>query len=151
MMETNEIQVVAKMVPGRNRQIIAHIRDHEVIMDVRKARGGDDTAPTPPEYLTVALGGCMLNMIRLMAVEKNVRLENLAVTVEGLIDPSMAMGLASDNRAGFMQMNATVAMDFDLPSAQRDRFIAEFNRRCPLCDTLMNGTYLKREFVFGPH
>ncbi|MEJ2642048.1 MAG: OsmC family protein [Desulfosarcinaceae bacterium] len=87
-MGTNDIQVVAKIVPGINRQITAKIRGHEVIMDVRKARGGDDTAPTPPEYLTVALGGCILSLIRLMAVEKNATLENLAVTVEGLIDPS---------------------------------------------------------------
>jgi putative redox protein len=150
-MGTNDIQVVAKIVPGINRQITANIRGHEVIMDVRKARGGDDTAPTPPEYLTVALGGCILNLIRLMAVEKNATLENLAVTVEGLIDPSLAMGLASDNRAGFRQMNATIAMDIDLPSVERDRFIDEFNRRCPLCDTLLNGTDLKRRFTFGPH
>jgi uncharacterized OsmC-like protein len=150
-MGTNDIQVVAKIVPGINRQITAKIRGHEVIMDVRKARGGDDTAPTPPEYLTVALGGCILSLIRLMAVEKNATLENLAVTVEGLIDPSLAMGLASDNRAGFRQMNATIAMDIDLPSVERDRFIDEFNRRCPLCDTLLNGTDLKRRFTFGPH
>jgi putative redox protein len=150
-MGTNDIQVVAKIVPGINRQITANIRGHEVIMDVRKARGGDDTAPTPPEYLTVALGGCILNLIRLMAVEKNATLENLAVTVEGLIDPSLAMGLASDNRAGFRQMNATIAMDIDLPSVERDRFIDEFNRRCPLCDTLLNGTDLNRRFTFGPH
>jgi putative redox protein len=147
---TGGIQVVAEMVPGINRRIIAHIRDHEVIMDIRKARGGDDTAPAPPEYLAVALGGCMLNLIRLMAVETHTACENLTVTVEGLIDPSLAMGLASDNRAGFMQMNVTIAMDTDLPSAERDRFIAEFKRRCPLCDTLLNGTDLKQKFLFGP-
>ena len=145
------IQVKTEIVPGINRQIIANIRDHEVIMDIRKARGGDDMAPSPPEYLVVALGGCIINMIRLLAFEKNTALENLSVAIEGLIDPSLAMGLASDNRAGFIQMNATIAMDIDLSPAERDRFIDEFNRRCPLCDTLLNGTELKRRFTFGPN
>lgn len=142
------IRVVADIVPGKNRQIIASIRDHEVSMDVRKERGGDDTAPAPPEYLAVALGGCMINLIRLMAVEKDTKLDNLRVTIEGWIDPSLAMGLASDHRAGFMQMDATIAMDIDLSPDEQDRFIDEFNRRCPLCDTVMKGTPLHSRFLF---
>jgi uncharacterized OsmC-like protein len=147
---TGAIQVVADIVPGLNRQIIANIRGHEVIMDVRKERGGDDMAPAPPEYLAVSLGGCMINLIRLMANEKKAALNNLRVTIEGLIDPSLAMGLMSDNRAGFIQMNATIAMDIDLSPDERDRFIDEFNRRCPLCDTIGNGTILQSRFLFQP-
>jgi uncharacterized OsmC-like protein len=144
------IQVVADIVPGINRQIIARIRGHEVIMDVRKERGGDDTAPAPPEYLAISLGGCMINLIRLMAVEKNAALTNLRVTIDGLIDPSLAMGLTSDNRAGFIQMNAKITMDIDLSSEAQDCFIDEFNRRCPLCDTIGNGTLLQSRFLFQP-
>lgn len=145
---TGAIQVVADIVPGDKRQIIANIRHHEVVMDVRKARGGDDAAPAPPEYLAVSLGGCMINLIRLMAVEKQTSLNNLRISIEGLIDPSLAMGLASDNRAGFLQMSATITMDIDLSPDEQARFIDEFNRRCPLCDTIMNGTRLHSRFLF---
>lgn len=142
------IQVVAEITPGRNRQIVANIRDHEVIMDIRKKRGGDDMAPAPPEYLVAALGGCMINLIRRMAVEKNTAMNHLRVTVEGVIDPSLAMGLVSDDRAGFKQMKATIAMDTNLSSDEQDRFIDEFNRRCPLCDTVVNRTPLQSQFLF---
>ena len=142
------IQVAAELEPGINRQIIARIRDHEVYMDVRKARGGDDAAPTPPEYLVASIGGCIINTIGIMAGEKNAALKNLRVSIDGLIDPSLAMGQDSDNRAGFIHLNATISMDSDLPADQQNRFIDEFGRRCPLCDTIMNETILQTCFLF---
>jgi putative redox protein len=53
--KTEVIPIAAKLTAGVNRQIIAETRGHEIVIDIRKERGGDDAGPTPPELLAIAL------------------------------------------------------------------------------------------------
>jgi putative redox protein len=142
------IRITTDVIAGPNRQIIARVRGHEVIMDVRKERGGDDAAPTPPEYLAMALGGCMLNLIRIIAAEKKVRLGEIRATITGAVDPSRAMGRRSENRAGFLALDANLFIESDLPAADQAVFKQQVLERCVLCDTLENATELNCSISF---
>lgn len=131
---------------GTNRQIIATTRGHEIIMDIPKERGGDDTGPTPPECLAIALGGCIINICRIMAVEKQIELKDLRLSIAGDIDPSRAFGLDTSTRAGFSQLSVEVEFSSELSESEKGKFYQELLGRCPLCDTISNPTPLQIRF-----
>ncbi|MEW5734238.1 MAG: OsmC family protein [Thermodesulfobacteriota bacterium] len=134
------IVVRALVFPGEKRRITARVRDHELVMDMREEMGGENAGPTPPEFLAMALGGCLVNIARIMAEQRKVRLRDVRVEVSGDIDPSRALGLSSPNRAGFRAMDVRVELNADLSGESREEFAADLRRRCALCDTLFNET-----------
>jgi putative redox protein len=134
------IKILTTLQAGPNRQIIATAREHKICMDIPKERGGDDTGPTPPEYLVLGLGGCVMNIARIIALEKQIPLDNIRVTVSGDIDPSRAFGLETENRAGFTKMSVQVELSPELSDRERQEFCRELTERCPLCDTIGNPT-----------
>ncbi len=142
-----KIHVSTTVVAGANRRILATTRDHEILMDVRKERGGDDAGPTPPECLAMALGGCILNLCRILAMQKGIVLEDLRVSVAGDIDPSKAFGIDTDARAGFPHLSVRLEAASKLSDAEKEEFRRELFDRCPLCDTLGNTTPLQITFA----
>ena len=80
-----EIEIVTTLQAGPNRQITATARGHKICVDIPKERGGDDTGPTPPEYLAIGLGGCVMNIARMIAREKQISLDNIGITVSGVV------------------------------------------------------------------
>lgn len=153
MKEKNEqmelIHISTTLAAGTNRRIIAKARGHEIMMDGRKEWGGDDAGPTPPECLAIALGGCLVNICRLLAMEKQIELQDLRVTITGDVDPSRAFGLDSTNRAGFSHLSVQVEVSSDLSEGEKKEFYRELLERCPLCDTISNPTPLELRFVWG--
>ncbi len=141
------ISISATVTAGPNRRMIARARDHEIVMDVRKERGGEDAGATPPECMAMALGGCILNVCRILAMQKGIVLEDLRVTVSGDIDPSRAFGISEDERAGYLRLSARVETGSTLSQAAREEFLRELRDRCPLCDTVGNPTPL--EVIFS--
>jgi uncharacterized OsmC-like protein len=136
------ISISATLAAGPNRRIYARTRNHTIQMDVRKERGGDDAGPTPPECLAMSLGGCVMNIVRLMAREKQIPLDDINVTISGDIDPSRAFGLDGNSRAGFSALSMTIELRPALSGAAGERFRQELFGRCPLCDTIGNPTPL---------
>lgn len=134
------IRIRTTLVQGPNRRIIARARGHELVLDVSPERGGDDAGPTPPECLAMALGGCVLNICRVLAMEKRIDLEDIRVSVNADIDPTKAFGLPTDKRAGFSKLSVRLKMTSKLNEAEKKDFLQELVRRCPLCDTIGNST-----------
>jgi putative redox protein len=137
------IRISATLTTGPNRRIIARAREHVVQMDVRKERGGDDTGPTPPECLAMALGGCMMNLARIIARDRGIILDDIHMVIRGDIDPSRAFGLDGNTRAGFSDLSVALALVPGLSDKERELLRSELIRRCPLCDTISNPTPLK--------
>ena len=143
------IHISAAVVAGSNRRMVATSRGHETIMDARKEWGGDDAGPTPVEGLAIALGGCIFNVCRILAAEKQIEMQDLRVSIVGDVDPSRAFGLETDTRAGFSQLSAQVEFSSQLSAAEKEEFCQELLRRCPLCDTISNPTPLQLRFGVG--
>jgi putative redox protein len=141
------IHISSTLAAGTNRQIIATTRGHEILMDIRKERGGDDAGPTPPECLAIAIGGCIFNICRILANEKQIELKDLRLSITGDADPSRAFGLATDTRAGFSQLSVQVEFSPELLESEKEGFRQELLERCPLCDTISNPTPLQIRFA----
>jgi len=137
------INISTTLAAGTNRQIIATTRGREMVMDIRKERGGDDAGPTPPECLVIALGGCIFNICRILAMEKQIELKDLRLSIDGDIDPSRAFGLDTDSRAGFSQLSVQVEFFSELSEGEKEEFRQELLKRCPICDTVSNPTPLQ--------
>ena len=138
-----QIKIATTLQAGPNWQTIATARDHTIRMDGRKEWGGDNAGPTPPECLAIGLGGCVMNISRIIARERQISWDDIKITVSGDIDPSRAFGMDTENRAGFMQLSVRVELSPELSDRKRQEFCRELNERCPLCDTIGNRTPLQ--------
>ncbi|MGC9194213.1 MAG: OsmC family protein [Syntrophobacteraceae bacterium] len=141
------IHISTTLAVGANRRIIARARGHEILMDIPKERGGDDVGPTPPECLALALGGCVLNMCRVLAMQERIVLEDIRVSVTGEVDPSRAFGIATDARAGFSHLSVLVEVGSELSCDEKEQFRRKLRDRCPLCDTIDSPTPLQIIFA----
>ncbi|HPS19967.1 MAG TPA: OsmC family protein [Candidatus Omnitrophota bacterium] len=75
------------------RKFVAETRGFEIAVDVPQEKGGDNTAPMPPEYLVASLGSCM--GIFATAYLKNAGLETSGFSID------MDWDLSADgNRVG---------------------------------------------------
>ena len=88
----------------------------------------------------MALGGCVLNLARIIGREKEMDVNGLGVTVAGAIDPSRAFGLETENRAGFAEVSVLVELGPNVSDHDCEEFYRELEERCPLCDTVANPT-----------
>lgn len=141
------IHIATTLTAGANRRMIARARGHEIIMDARSEWGGDNAGPTPPECLVMALGGCVLNICRILAMQKKIVLDDIRITVAGDIDPTRAFGIQTEERAGFSDLSVRLKMTSNLTQAEKEDFRRELIDRCPLCDTIGSPTPLQITFA----
>jgi putative redox protein len=141
------IHIRTTLTAGPNRQVVAKVRDHQILMDVSKERGGEDAGPTPPECLAMALGGCILNICRIIAMQREIDLDDLRISVAGDIVPARAFGIPVDTRAGFSKLSVRVEIGSKLAVAEKEDFRLELIDRCPLCDTIGSPTPLRISFA----
>ncbi len=145
------IHISTTLTTGINRQIIATTRNQKTLIDFRKEWGGDETGPTPPEYMAIALGGCLMNIARIIASERQIELKDISLSIQGEIDPSRAFGIMSAKRAGFSHLSAQLNFVSELSSEEKEEFYQQLMSRCPLCDTISNKTPLEIEILNSFH
>ncbi len=56
---------------------------HSVVIDTKKDVGGSGTAPSPMEYLLIALGGCTLMDVISILKKMGVKYDEIEIEVEG--------------------------------------------------------------------
>jgi putative redox protein len=125
---------------GERFKIQSTIGNHTLYVDQPKTGGGEDTGPTPLEYLFLSLGGCLATIARIAAKQKRIDLRGLDVTVEGDLDVEGLMGRNPGGRSGFGGITVTVKLDADLTQEQKEAFLHEVDARCPVSDNLHNLT-----------
>ncbi len=125
----------------------AAIRQFQVTFDEPPSLGGEDTAPNPVEVLLSSLLGCLGIVTCIVAGERGYALEGVEIDVEGGLDPRGFMGQDSDVRSGLSTVRYTVKIKGDLDAKELDDFCREVERRCPVSDTMKNGTSVEGQFV----
>ena len=108
--------------------------------------GGTQTAPTPYDYLGLALASCTSMTIQMYARRKQLPLDSVRVTVSH--DRVHATDCAECDRVeGHIdRLTRTVSLTGDLSDAQRDR-ILQIADRCPVHRTLENDIHVVTELV----
>ncbi|MEM9219563.1 MAG: OsmC family protein [Cyanobacteria bacterium P01_F01_bin.150] len=97
----------------------AEIRQFRLLADEPPAIGGDDTGPTPFEYILTGLGSCKAITLQMYAERKGWALE--AITVD----------LHYEKHENGHRIYADLTVEGDLDEQQRER-LRELSDRCPV-------------------
>jgi uncharacterized OsmC-like protein len=125
---------------GEKFIIETNIRGHQVVIDQPVNAAGTDTGPTPLELVLVSLAGCIGTIGRIIAMQKRIALRGMAITVEGEVDTDGLLGKPIEGRIGFEGITITVDVDADMTDAEKEAFIHDVDRRCPVSENLLNAT-----------
>lgn len=138
-MAVKTIKAVGQM--GRGMTIDIQCGSHHVVMDQPKVAGGADQGPTPLEILIATTAGCFGSIGRIVAHQQKLQVNGMTFEVEADYDPNGLLGRDPKAPVGFQEIRLKVDIDApDLDQAAKQAFLEEVERRCPVMDTLANGT-----------
>jgi uncharacterized OsmC-like protein len=111
-------------------------------VDQPKTGGGEDAGPTPLEYFFLSLAGCIATIARIAAKQKRIDLRAMDVKVEGELDIEALMGRNPDAHSGFGDITVRARIDADMTKEEKEQFLQEVERRCPVSDNIRNLTQM---------
>lgn len=140
-MSMKTVAVESKL--GDKFVIETNIRGHKVVIDQPANAAGTDTGPTPLELVLVSLAGCIGTIGRIIAMQKRIALRGMAIKVEGDIDTDGLLGKPIEGRIGFEGITISVQVDADMTDEEKEAFIHEVDRRCPVSENLLKTTPIR--------
>ena len=104
--------------------------------------GGTDEGPSPIQVLLMALAGCLNMTGHTVAKEQGLKLKRMKISIEGNMDAATFMGYSTNHRAGFEKVNVNIETEFEelVTREQRDRWLEETEKRCPVTDNIKTQT-----------
>ena len=145
MANVKKVTVTAHQTESMRMDLTA--RHHRIIIDQPATGGGHDAGPTPLEYFIASLAGCIGAIGRIVARQQKLNVRWMDLIVEGDIDVDGLMGRPTTNRVGFLGFKVKVQLDADLSAEQKQAFIREVERRCPVSENISNATPIQFEIV----
>nr|NLD40133.1 OsmC family protein [Actinomycetales bacterium] len=94
------------------------------------AVGGDDSAPTPMDYVVGSFLGCIAVVVELVANEWDVTIGSLELEAIGTLDRRGFAGTA-DVSPHFQSLTGTADVESDADAETFRAIIADVERRCP--------------------
>ncbi|MCL1827024.1 MAG: OsmC family protein [Candidatus Cloacimonetes bacterium] len=128
-------QVIATASIGDSYLIDVQARHFSYKID-QPAPVGADSAPTPLDYFLFSLGGCMCTIGKTLADYRKIALRSIKVEINGDIDTDFLLGKTDEGRAGFTKIQMKVNIDADMTKAEKEAFVEEIEKRCPLADNV---------------
>lgn len=117
----------------------------EFIIDQPKAMGGEGLGPNPMEIFLSSLPACICAIGRIISNQKRLNVRGIEVDVEGDIDKDFLLGKTEEGRAGFVEIRAFVNIDADMTHEEKEAYLKEITKRCPIADNIMNASVVKEE------
>ena len=115
-------------------QNLVRVGRHEFLADEPLSVGGDDTGPTPYDFLLAGLGACTAMTLRMYAERKKWPLEKVSVTLSHAKDYATdCVDCDPKSRIDIFEREITILGDLD--DAQRQRLL-EIADKCPVHRTL---------------
>tara|TARA_B100001057_G_scaffold415125_1_gene432520 strand:- start:95 stop:535 length:441 start_codon:yes stop_codon:yes gene_type:complete len=115
--------------------------DHELILDQPKQFGGTGLGPTPVDAFLSTIGACLGTVARIVAKQEGLKIEYMEFQVSGDVDLDILSGRSNDRRAGFKNINIKFnIVSPDLNDEEKLAFIKRVDLRCPVSETISNGT-----------
>ena len=106
------------------------IRNHFVVTDVPVSDGGEDTAPTPLEYLLTAIGGCVAITLRMYAARRSWDVGEITVNVFQL----------KDEQGSYL--TEEISFENNITEDQRKRLLV-FAGKCPVARMVKGETRIE--------
>lgn len=121
--------------------------DRSIYVDQPKFAGGTDAGPNPIEYFFASLAGCIATTARIIANQKNIKLDGMNIKIEGAFDTDILLGKSKEGRPGVTEIKVTLNIDSDMPN---EDFVNEIRSRCPISDNITNATPIIIQAHYGP-
>jgi putative redox protein len=118
------------VLTNKNYLAEAKIRSHFVVTDVPVSDGGEDTAPTPVEYLLTAIGGCVAITLRMYAARRSWDVGEITVNVFQL----------KDEQGSYL--SEEISFENDITEDQRKRLLV-FAGKCPVARMVKGETRIE--------
>lgn len=124
-------------------RVVVRARNFTMYIDEPPQLGGEDKGANPVEYLLAALAGCINVVGHLVAKEMNIKLNELSVDVEGILNPARFQGKSLEERAGYKQIFVNIKVKSDASQDLLKKWLESVEDRCPVSDNIENPTPLK--------
>lgn len=112
-----------------------------MVIDEPEQMGGTDLGPSPMQALLMALAGCLNITGHFVARERNLKLNDMDIHIEGIMNPGTFMGMPSNDRAGFREIQVHIDADFDRASTEDiEQWLHDTEARCPVTDNIKQKT-----------
>ena len=118
------------VLTNKNYVAESKIRNHFVVTDVPVSDGGEDTAPTPLEYLLTAIGGCVAITLRMYAARRSWDVGEITVNVFQL----------KDEQGSYL--TEEISFENDITEDQRKRLLM-FAGKCPVARMVKGETRIE--------
>ncbi|MDB9732415.1 OsmC family protein [Polaribacter sp.] len=118
------------ILTNKNYLAEAKVRNHFVITDVPISDGGEDTAPTPVEYLLTAIGGCVAITLRMYAARRSWDVGEITVNV------------FQNKDAQGSYLTEEISFENDITEDQRKRLLV-FAGKCPVARMVKGETRIE--------
>jgi uncharacterized OsmC-like protein len=116
-----------------------HVSSCTAVADHPEVLCGADRGPTPVEWLLHALASCLMAGVGNIASARGVKLNKVAVNIEGEIDLRGLLGLAKDVRNGFQRIEVSFDIDGDAPPEKLADIVRQSKARSAVYDVVTNG------------
>ncbi|MFB6262969.1 MAG: alpha/beta fold hydrolase [Bradymonadaceae bacterium] len=115
---------------------------HTLWADEPAEHGGDDTGPSPYEYVSAGLGACTSMTLRMYADRKDWPLERVAVELRQEKIHAEDCDSCERDEGKIDRFERVVEMEGDLDEQQRERML-EIADKCPVHNTLTGGSIIR--------
>ena len=115
--------------------------NHLFLVDEPKALGGDDSGPTPYDYLLAALGSCTAMTLSMYANRKGWPLERIAIRLSHDRIQETEEGRAENPSSRFERITCEIELTGEIDATQREKLL-EIATKCPVHRTLLGGVQI---------
>jgi len=143
-MPISTVKLDAKVRDGFKTEVNC---SHNFIIDQPKQGGGQDLGPNPLEIFLSSLPACICAIGKIISNQKRLNVRGIDVKVEDDIDKDFLMGKTEEGRAGFTEIRSYINIDADMSNKEKQAFIEEIEKRCPIADNMANQSAVKAILV----
>jgi putative redox protein len=118
----------------------ARIRDHRLLTDQSTRAGGEDSAPSPTELISAALGSCIALYVHQFCVSRGLPHDGMRIEVT-------PRSVANPNRIA--ELSVAVVLPGELSSHTRE-MLERVVRSCPVHNTLAHGAAVSCSIEAAP-
>ncbi len=129
-------QRVYRNVARVGEGVLCHVEeaDRSLTLDVGKALGGANAAPSPSMILRSALSGCVAIGVKQWAARRDVPIDRVEVTLEADVDARGQLGVCDDAAPGFERLRLTIAVTSPASAEVIEDLVAASLKYSPLMD-----------------
>ena len=142
-MALSTLKVGAEMKEGFRTEVSC---SHNFVIDQPKPAGTDE-GPNPMEIFLSSLPACICAIGRIIANQRRLPVKGISVKLEGDIDKDFLLGKTEEGRAGFVEIRTYVEIDADMTKEEKEAFLHDVEKRCPIADNMINTSSIKAILV----